>query len=275
MGGNTNIEITNRPLLRNFRATVAYDGTGFSGSQLQKVDRTIESELNKALSKILAHPVRVKSASRTDSGVHATGQVISFRTSAPRTLEELYQGLNSILPGDIRITDCRETGFDFHPRYSAVGKVYLYRILRARELPPTSRHYVLFVEDHKPFDLDLLVSYAKEFEGKRDFRSFSPRLEEGENPVKEIYLVDVREDGQLVEIRFIGSGFLYQMVRRMTGLLLAVTQGKESYKAVSEALINPEKGRVKYNAKPGGLFLEKVLYSDNDLEEALSKLAGS
>ncbi|MCX6646956.1 MAG: tRNA pseudouridine(38-40) synthase TruA, partial [bacterium] len=259
MGENTNIETLNRPLLRNIRATVAYDGSGFSGSQLQASDRTVASELNKALSKILAHPVRVKMASRTDAGVHSTGQVISFRTSAPRTVEEIYKGMNSLLPGDLRLTDVREADFGFHPRYSAVAKVYLYRILRAKELPPTFRHYVLFIEEHKPFDLDLLAKLASEFEGEHDYRSFSPRLEDGENPAKRISRVQVSCNGQLIEIRFIGSGFLYQMVRRMAGLMIAVVQGREHPGAVRKALKNPDKGSVKYNADPKGLFLEKVI----------------
>ena len=275
MGGKTNIEILNRPLLRNIRATVAYDGSGFSGSQLQVRERTVAGELNKALTKILAHPVRVRLASRTDAGVHATGQVISFRTSAPRAVDEIYQGMNSMLPGDLRLTDVREAGFDFHPRYSSVAKVYLYRILRAKELPPMSRHYVLFVEEHKPFDLGNLRKLGSEFEGELDFRSFSPRLEDGENPVKRIYRVKVIDDGGITEIRFAGSGFLYQMVRRMMGLMLAIVQGREDWNAVGNAIGNPVKGSVKYNADPKGLFLEKVLFSEDELAECLESMDGS
>lgn len=272
MGGKANIEILNRPLLRNIRATVAYDGSGFSGSQLQADGRTVSSELNKALSKLLAHPVRVKLASRTDAGVHSTGQVISFRTSAPRTIDEIYQGMNSLLPGDVRLTDVREMDFGFHPRYSAVAKVYLYRIMRARELPPMSRQYVLFIEEHKPFDFGLLTQLACEFEGKHDFRSFSPRLEDGENPMKTIHRVKVKQDGQLTEIRYVGSGFLYQMVRRMTGLLLAVVQGREKIDSVKKALINPQKGAVRFNADPKGLFLEKIFFSDDELKEYVGSM---
>jgi len=275
MGENANIETLNRPLLRNIRATVAYDGSEFSGSQLQASDRTVANELNKALSKILAHPVRVKLASRTDAGVHSTGQVISFRTSAPRTVDEIHQGMNSLLPGDLRLTDVTEADFGFHPRYSAVAKVYLYRILRAKELPPTSRHYVLFIEEHKPFDFDLLENLASEFEGEHDYRSFSPRLEEGENPVKKIYRAQIGRNGQLIEIRFVGSGFLYQMVRRMAGLMIAVVQGREDLDAVAKALVNPDKGSVKYNADPKGLFLEKVIFSKDELDEVVRKMDGS
>jgi tRNA pseudouridine38-40 synthase len=263
------IVIMNRPLLRNFRAVIAYDGGGFCGSQLQKDGRTVLSELNKALTKVLAHPVRAKIASRTDAGVHATGQVISFRTSAPREPEEIYRALNGLLPGDIRVTDCREAGFDFHPRYSALGKVYLYRILRAKQLAPMSRQYVLFIEEHKPYDLELVKKCAARIEGEHDFRSFSPRLEDGENPVKNIYGIGINTDGELTEVRIAGSGFLYQMVRRIMGLLIAIAQGRESSGAVAEALKNPETGKVRYNAAPQGLFLERVMYTGEEVDEAL------
>ncbi len=261
----------NRPLLRCLRATLSYDGSGFRGSQLQKTDRTVLSEVNRALTKVLAHPVRVKVASRTDAGVHATGQVIAFRTSAPRTPDEIYRALNGLLPGDVRVTECVEANLNFHPRHSAIAKEYLFRILRAKELPPTSRQYVLYIEEHKPFDIDLLKKCAKELEGERDFRSFSPRLETGENPVKRIRRVDVTEDAPLVEVRFVGSGFLYQMIRRMMGVLIAIVQGRESRDAVTMALENPETGSVRFNASPKGLFLEKVFYDENELSERVGQ----
>ncbi len=274
-GDNRNLDIANRPLLRAFRATIAYDGGGFSGSQLQKNRRTVLWEVNKALSKVLAHPVRVKVASRTDAGVHATGQVIAFRTSAWRTPEQIRRGLNGLLPEDVRMTECAETDFGFHPRHSAVGKVYLYRILRAKELPPMSRQYVCFIEEHKPFDAGLLKRIAALLEGEHDFRSFSPRLEEGENPVKTIWHAGVTEDQSLIEVRFVGSGFLYQMVRRMMGLLIAIAGGRETEETLRNALEEPSKGSVKYNASPKGLFLDRVVYSQEELEQVLNESVGS
>ena len=261
----------NRPLLRAIRATLEYDGSGFSGSQLQKSDRTVLSEVNAALSKLLDHPVRAKISSRTDAGVHAFGQVIGFRTSAPRQIDEIRHGLNGLLPDDIRATDVAETDFRFHPRYSAVGKVYLYRILRMKELPPMKRNYVLFIEEHKPFDFSVLERALKVLEGEHDFRSFSPRLEPGENPVKVIRKTSVTRDGDLTEIRFIGSGFLYQMVRRMVGLLIAVVQGREPESAVRSAIESPDLGSVRYNANPKGLILEKVLFTEDELMDAAGR----
>jgi len=272
--GELNIVNMNRPLLRNFRAMIAYDGSGFCGSQLQKSDRTVLSEVNKALTKVLAHPARARAASRTDAGVHATGQSISFRTSAPRSADEIHRALNGLLPGDVRVTECREAGFDFHPRYSALGKLYLYRIIRARELPPMSRKYVLYIEEHKPFDIEVMKKAVEELIGEQDFRSFSPRLEEGENAVKRIYGAGIVEDGNMTQIRFLGSGFLYQMVRRMTGLLIAMAQGREPGNAIVKALRNPETGSVKYNAQPQGLFLERVMYTEGEFAEAERMVGG-
>lgn len=267
-----NIDNMNRPLLKAYRAIVAYDGTAYCGSQLQKYDKSVIDEINRALAKILAHPVRVKAASRTDAGVHATGQVISFRTSATRTPDEIRNGLNGLLPEDIRVTGCSEVDFQFHPRHSAIGKMYLYRILRARELPPIHRRFVLFIEEHKPFKYSRLRDLAMEYEGEHDFRSFSPRLEKGENPVKRIWKVNVGGDENLAEIRFIGSGFLYQMIRRMMGMLIAVIQGRETEEALRRALSEPEVGKVRYNAPPAGLFLEKVFYTEAELRDALEKI---
>lgn len=270
-----NIVNMNRPLLRAYRATLSYDGSGFKGSQLQKDVRTVVGEVSKALSKVLGHPSRPKMASRTDSGVHATGQVMGFRTSSARTADEIRKGLNSLLPHDIRITDCSEVGFDFHPRHSALGKMYSYRIFRARELSPMLRTQVFFVPEEKPFNYDLFESVAKEFEGTHDFRSFSPRLMEGENPVKQIFKVQVGKQGQLLEIKFTGSGFLYQMVRRMVGLLIAVAQGREKPSAVKMALNNPHQGIVIYNAQPQGLVLEKIFYEDYEIQKVIEGSAGS
>jgi tRNA pseudouridine38-40 synthase len=233
------------------------------------------SEVNRALVKVLAHPVRARAASRTDAGVHAIGQVIAFRTSAPRTADEIQKGVNSLLPGDIRITECREIDFEFHPRHSAVGKVYLYRLLRAEALPPMSRKYVLFLPDEKPFDLEALEAAATDFEGEHDFRSFSPRLLSGENPEKTMWRVSVVRADPLVELRFLGSGFLYQMARRMTGLLVAIAQGRERVHAVQKALEEPLVGSVPYTAPPRGLFLESVLYSDEEVRATIADLVGS
>jgi tRNA pseudouridine38-40 synthase len=275
MVGNENIENMNRPLVRVFRVTLSYDGSEFCGSQLQKEDRTVLSEVNRALSKVLNHPVRAMVASRTDAGVHANGQVIAFKTSAHRTSEDIYSALNGLLPDDVRVTECREAALDFHARYSAVAKEYIYKIYRAKACPPTLRKYVLFIEEHKPYDLDLLKQLASQLEGEHDFRSFSPRLLEGENPVKKLRIASALEEEPLTEIRFIGSGFLYQMVRRMVGLMIAINQGREKSDAVREALGNPVKGCVRYNAMPQGLFLERVFYSEDEIYEAVGKKVDS
>lgn len=254
---------------------MAYDGGGYRGSQLQRTGRTVLGEINRALVGILAHPVRARAASRTDAGVHATGQVVAFRTSAPRTADEIRRGVNSLLPGDVRITECREVDFEFHPRYSAVGKVYLYRFLRAVALPPMSRKYVLFLPEEKPFDIGALRKASEAFEGEHDFRSFTPRLLEGEKPLKTMWRVAVKRDDPIVEVRFLGSGFLYQMARRMTGLLVAIAQGREPADAVRKALNEPVVAAVPYNAAPRGLFLEKVLYSDEEIRETKETMVGS
>jgi tRNA pseudouridine38-40 synthase len=200
----------NRPLLRAFRAVISYDGSGFKGSQLQRDMRTVVGEVSKALSKVLDHPARPRMASRTDSGVHATGQVIGFRTSSSRTPEQIRKGLNALLPDDIRVLDCLEVDLDFNPRHSAMGKVYLYRMLRAGECPPMMRSYVLFLPDEKPFDVRAFKSEARVLEGEHDFRSFSPRLEPGEKPVKTIWRIVAAQTNNppLIEVRIAGSGFL-------------------------------------------------------------------
>jgi tRNA pseudouridine38-40 synthase len=265
----------NRPLLRAFRATISYDGSGFRGSQLQPDSRTVVGEISRALSKVLDHPARPRMASRTDSGVHATGQVIGFRTSSNRTSEQVRKGLNALLPDDIRVLDCMEVGFDFNARHSALGKIYLYRMLRAGECPPMMRSYVLFLPEEKRFDLPAFESEAHVLEGMHDFRSFSPRLEPGEKPVKTIWRVAVVNAPPLIEVRIAGSGFLYQMVRRIIGQLVGVAHGREKPGSTRLALENPVKGAIRYNAQPQGLVLEKVMYSEDEIREVVEGMVGS
>lgn len=265
----------NRPLIQAFKAIVAYDGTGYAGSQLQENAPSVMGEINSALARILDHSVRVKAASRTDAGVHATGQVIGFRTSADRQPDEIRRGLNSLLPDSIRIMYVAEADFKFHPRHSAVGKVYRYRMYRGEVLPPMLRNYALFIDSSKPFYPDGIALVIKSFKGKHDFSSFTPRLEDGENPVKDIWGTDVLIRPPGIEFVFAGSGFLYQMARRMAGLALAVGQDREFRDSVIDALSNPVVGKVIYNAKPLGLFLERVIYSEKEKKAYLAELSVS
>ena len=243
---------------RNFSARVAYDGTAYAGFQLQLNEPTVQGELEKALAKVLGGEIRVHAASRTDAGAHSLGQVISFRGTTSLPAGEIERAVNALLSSDIRIGPMVERDGDFHARFSAKGKRYIYRIYRGERESPFLNRYSLWVWGDLDVDrMKMAVSY---FQGSRDYRSFSPRLNEGEDPVKKLFGVWVEERGELLEILMAGSGFLYQMARRIAASLIEVAKGGLRQDEIDGWLANPEVGACKLLLPAKGLFLMEVMY---------------
>ena len=243
---------------RNFSARVAYDGTAYAGFQLQPNEPTVQGELEKALAKVLGGEIRVHAASRTDAGVHSLGQVMSFHNATSLPAEEIEKAMNALLSSDIRIGPMVERDDDFHARFSAKGKRYIYRIYRGERESPFLNRYSLWVWGDLDVDrMKMAVSY---FQGSRDYRSFSPRLNEGENPVKKLFGVWVEERGELMEILMAGSGFLYQMARRIAASLIEVAKGGLKQDEIDGWLANPEVGACRFVLPAKGLFLMDVMY---------------
>ena len=222
--------------LRRIRLTVAYDGTGYHGWQIQNNAVTVESELNRALSGLLGSRVQVIGASRTDAGVHALGNIAVFDTDSPLPPEKYSYALNQRLPEDIRIQRSEAVAPDWHPRRCESRKTYEYRIYRGEFPMPVKRLYAYFT--YRPLDVDRMRQAAAFLVGEHDFRSFCQSGSQAESTVRTIYALNLEEQGTDLVIRVCGNGFLYNMVRILAGTLMEVGQGKrepESMKAVLDA----------------------------------------
>jgi tRNA pseudouridine38-40 synthase len=217
--------------MRYFKLTIAYDGTDFHGWQIQSNKPTIQGEIVNVLRRITQENVQLHAAGRTDAGVHALGQVGSFRTQSGLSAGEFQRALNSLLPPTIRIAAAEEVGPDFNARWSARGKTYRYRLYRGKVVPPMLWRYVL----HYPFPLDedAMRDATARFVGVHDFASFAASSGSEEDDKerlteREIYSTELGRspDGEELVFTVRGRSFLRYMVRKMVGTLLDVGRGK-------------------------------------------------
>lgn len=244
--------------MRILRFTLAYDGTNYSGWQRQANASTVQEVVEAALSRICKEQIKVVGSGRTDAGVHAIGQVVSFRTSCRIPAERLTCALNSILPSDIVARDSKEGEADFHARYSAKEKLYRYVIYNDFLPSPFSRLYTW----HVPLDLDFLAmrQAAEYFTGTHDFSAFCAAGGVAVNPVRSIYSSCWRKSENLLEYEVRGSGFLYHMVRNMVGTMLEIGKKKYPPDAVPQILSSKQRSMAGITAPPQGLYLVEVKY---------------
>jgi len=205
---------------KRVKLTIAYDGTNYCGWQVQINGLAIEEVINKHLSELLGEEIVVIGASRTDSGVHALGNVAVFDTETKIPAEKISFALNQRLPDDIRIQKSEEVPADFHPRYCDSIKTYEYKILNRRFAVPTERLYTHFV--YVPLDVDKMKAGASYLVGEHDFKSFCSARSQVENTVRTIYSIDIEKTGDIISIKISGNGFLYNMVRIIVGTLLKI-----------------------------------------------------
>ena len=203
--------------MRRILLVVAYDGTNYCGWQLQPNGVTIEEVLNQTLTALLKEPVQVTGASRTDSGVHAMGNVAVFDTKSRIPGDKFCFALNQRLPDDIRIQSSREVPLTFHPRKANCVKTYEYRILNRKIDMPLQRLYSHFC--YFKLDVDKMRQAAAYLVGEHDFKSFCTARSQAEETVRTIYSLDLQKDGDMLTLRISGSGFLYNMVRIIAGTL--------------------------------------------------------
>jgi len=217
--------------MRYLKLTIAYDGTDFHGWQIQSEKPTIQGEMVAVLRTLTQERVHLHGAGRTDAGVHALGQVASFKTQSALSAPEFQRALNALLPLAIRIVAAEEVGPDFDARWSARAKTYRYRLYRGRVVPPTEWRYVL----HYPFPLDegKMREAASRFVGSHDFASFaastgSEEDDKERSTVREIYSTDLSQsaDGEELVFTVRGRSFLRYMVRKLVGMLLEVGRGR-------------------------------------------------
>ncbi|MBC5815086.1 MAG: tRNA pseudouridine(38-40) synthase TruA, partial [Candidatus Eremiobacteraeota bacterium] len=208
------------PPLKTIRAVVEYDGTGFCGLQWQPAERSVAGELESALSVLFDGPIKITAAGRTDSGVHATGQVISFKSEKNVPIERLALALNNKLPSDLTVRDAAVVDDEFSARFSALERTYVYAVLN-RPMPSaiTARYAYHF---YGSLDLDALNGAAQHFIGERDFRSVCGVLPESGPTIRNVKRLDARREGDFVFISIAADGFLHRMVRNIVGTLLEV-----------------------------------------------------
>ncbi len=242
--------------VKRVRLTVAYDGTNYHGWQVQNNGITIESELNRCLTDLLREPIGVIGASRTDSGVHALGNIAVFDTTSRMPAEKISYALNQRLPEDIRVQRSEEVADDWHPRKCASRKTYEYRIYRAEFPMPVKRLYSLFT--YHELDVNRMQEAAAYLEGEHDFKSFCQTGAQVESTVRTLYSVEVEEQGgnDLV-IRVCGNGFLYNMVRIIAGTLLEIGQGKKDPMDIFAILEAKDRSAAGPTAPAHGLTLMK------------------
>jgi len=245
---------------KRVRLTVAYDGTAYHGWQVQPGAVTIESKLNECLSDLLKEEIQVIGASRTDSGVHARGNIAVFDTQARMPAEKISYALNQRLPEDIRIQKAEEVPLDWHPRHCDSRKTYEYRIYRGQFPMPLNRLYALFTY-HK-LDVEKMREAACYLVGEHDFKSFCQTGAQVETTVRRIYSLEVAEQEEDLVIRVCGGGFLYNMVRIIVGTLLEVGQGKRRPQDMQEILEKRDRSAAGPTAPAHGLTLIKYEFSE-------------
>ncbi len=236
---------------------LAYDGTGFSGWQYQPDSPTVQETLERAMEKVVQHPVRVVAAGRTDTGVHALGQVVHFKTESHLSPAIMKRAFNAHLPQSIRIRQVREAPRSFHARFSASSRVYKY-FVSSFSLPFLHR-YSWVIE--KKLDLETLESVLNLFPGEHDFGAFGSPTKPGGSTVRQVFQARVRRYRGFTVITLEANAFLRKMVRNMVGAAVKVALGRASIEEVKRALEHPQGFRCPAPpAPPQGLFLWRVKY---------------
>lgn len=244
--------------MKRIKLTIAYDGTNYCGWQIQPNGITVEEVLNKALQKLTGEDVQVIGASRTDSGVHALGNVAVFDTETTIPPERIMMALNQRLPEDIVITRSEEVAPDFHPRYCDCTKTYEYHIINTRIPEPTKRLTNYFVSYE--LNLDHMREAASYLIGEHDFVSFCNVRTDVENTVRTITALDILQNGNEITIRITGNGFLYNMVRIIVGTLIRVGRGFYGPEKVKEILEAKDRKAAGVTAPAHGLMLKEIQY---------------
>jgi tRNA pseudouridine38-40 synthase len=253
--------------MRYFKLTIAYDGTDFHGWQMQGSKPTIQGEIVNVLQRLTQEKIFLHGAGRTDAGVHALGQVASFKTQSAFSAQEFQRALNALLPPAIRIVSAEEVGPDFHARWSAVRKTYRYRLYRGKVVPPPLWRYVL----HYPFPLDedAMRDAAARFVGLHDFTAFAASTdsedEERERSTeREIDSVDLARTADNEELNFTVSGrsFLRYMVRKMVGTLLEVGRGRLKPEDIDRLYENRDRSKAGPTVPPQGLVMVEVQHRE-------------
>ena len=239
-----------------YKCIVAYDGTNFHGFQVQGELRTVQSEIEAVLLIITKTKTRIHASGRTDTGVHANGQVFHFDTDIIMPPENMQNAINSRLPKDIYIRNSEHVNDDFHSRFSAKSKVYRY-LIDLGVYNPLLINYRYYY--HYPVNLEQMIIASECLIGEHDFKAFT-KNHHLTNSTRTIYSLDIIKSGNLITITFHGDGFMHNMVRIIVAMLLEVARGKITPSDFNNILESKNRKKAPKLAPPNGLYLEKVIY---------------
>ena len=225
---------------------------------MQKNALTVQEVFQNAVEKVFLSRLDVKGCSRTDTGVHANMYCVSIKTDMDITPYGIIMALNSNLPRDIAVVDCREVDDDFHPRYSCKSKEYIYKIYNGRIRNPFDADYALHY--NRPIDAEYLNREAQAFVGKYDYSGFCSANSDVEDTVRDVKSFSVWREGDYVYFKVEADGFLYNMVRIMVGTLLFVNEGKIKEGELKDVILSKDRKRAGKTASPNGLYLNKINY---------------
>ncbi len=243
--------------LKNYKITISYDGTNLHGWQVQKNGRTVQGDIENALEKIFNQKINIIGAGRTDSGVHALGQVANFKVSTSMTSNELKNALNGNLGRDIFITNCNEVSIDFHSRFSAMKREYIYKI--ETNFTPISRNFTWNL-DSNFIDINILNECSKLVIGQHDFSLLSKKNDEIENKNCHIYTSKWLVDDSSLNYIISANRFLHHMVRYLVGVMIEVS--KKNLLSIDdfESMLNANERKFIFKAPSKGLYLNRILY---------------
>ncbi len=244
--------------MRNLLLTLRYDGASFHGWQIQPNAVTVQQELCNAFKNISGNDENIIGCSRTDAGVHANMFCCNVRTECKVSAEKIPDALNFYLPSTVSVYDCKEVQYDFHARYDCKGKEYVYLIYNGKYRNPFYENKALFYP--YKIDAEMLDNEAKSFIGTHDFSAFCSAGSEVQDKVREIYDCTVSRNGDLVEVRVSGNGFLYNMVRIIVGTLLDIQRGKIQKGSIKEIINSQNRNNAGVTVDGYGLYLNKVFY---------------
>ena len=245
--------------MRNIRLDICYDGTRYNGWQRQTAhDNTIQGKLETALSRILNEPIEISASGRTDTGVHARGQVANFHTASGMDCGELLSELRKYLPEDIGIYSCREVSPRFHARLNALEKTYQYRLWNSDAPCVFDRRFVAVMDER--LDVEAMDAAAQMLLGTHDFSAFCANKKMKKSTVRAIKSFTVERCGEEIRFTVTGNGFLHNMVRILAGTLLCVGEGKLSCDDVVRITASRDRALAGSTAPACGLYLNRVLY---------------
>ncbi len=245
--------------MENYKMTIQYEGTKYDGWQRQgNTSNTIQEKIEEVISKLLDEEIELSASGRTDAGVHALGQVANFKTEKDLDTDSMLMQINRYLPKDIRVLELKKADLRFHSRLNAKRKTYVYRIDNTPYGSVFDRKYAM--RFNEKLDVKAMTEAASYLVGEHDFKSFCTKKNMKKSTVRIIYSVDISQNNGIIEISFCGNGFLYNMVRILTGTLMEAGRGRIKPTDIPDIIEAKDRGKAGFTAQPEGLFLKSVEY---------------